>query len=330
MMKKEATGSAIGPRDHGGGLDAARARRGGSRADWLDLSTGINPLPYPLPDLPADAWTALPDSTATTRLIEAARHFWAVPDSLEILPVPGASAAIARIPLLARDTAGSVCIPQPTYNEHAAAFSVAGWQVRPTPGSRPVEATVLVHPNNPDGRLWTAEALPEEGLLVIDESFCDVTPQATLLDNAASRPQTLVLKSFGKFWGLAGLRLGFVIGAPDMIAALHEAIGPWAISGPALEIGAAALMDESWAKATRARLRADAGRLDGLMTRAGAEVIGGTSLFRLYHCDNAEAMQEHLARGRVWTRRFPYATDWLRLGLPGGAAGWRQLEAALG
>ena len=329
MMKKEAARLAIGQRDHGGGLDAARARRGGGRADWLDLSTGINPVPYPLPALPADAWTALPDRAAVARLIEAARQFWSVPDGLDILPVPGASAAIARMPLVTRSEPGGVRIPEPTYNEHAAAFAAAGWLVNSASGEREADATVLVHPNNPDGRLWAAEDLPQAGLLVIDESFCDVTPEATLLDHAARRPNTLVLKSFGKFWGLAGLRLGFVIGAPDLIGALHEAIGPWAVSGPALAIGAAALADEAWAAATRARLAQDAGQLDRLMVRAGAEAIGGTSLFRLYRTPDAEEFQERMALGRVWTRRFPYSAHWLRLGLPGSEAGWRQLEAAL-
>ncbi|NDR56866.1 threonine-phosphate decarboxylase CobD [Aliiruegeria sabulilitoris] len=317
-------------RDHGGGLDAACERWGGARTDWLDLSTGINPIPYPLPELPGDAWSALPDSNSLARLITAARAYWDVPAGLEVLPTHGASAPIARIPfLLAPHGPGRVHIPAPTYNEHAAAFRNAGFDTVPRIDDGPVDATVLVHPNNPDGRLWTAEELPESGLLIIDESFCDIHPERSLLPVVATRPQTLVLKSFGKFWGLAGLRLGFVIGAPALIAPLREMTGPWSVSGPALAIGEAALTDNNWARETRTRLDTDAARLDTLMTAVGATLAGGTSLFRLYRTADATAMQERLARGHVWSRRFPYSSEWIRLGLPGSESDWQQLERAL-
>ncbi|MCR8724805.1 threonine-phosphate decarboxylase [Frigidibacter sp. ROC022] len=305
-------------RDHGGGLDAAVARFGGQRADWLDLSTGINPVPYPLPELAAETWTALPDQGARQALEAAARRFWRVPDGAAVLAAPGASALIARLPhLLPR---GSVAIPGPTYNEHEAAFRAAGWSFE---GS---DAMVVVHPNNPDGRLWRTSELSLP-LVVIDESFCDVMPERSLIAEA-TRPGRLVLKSFGKFWGLAGLRLGFAIGDPGIVGALAEALGPWPVSGPALAIGAAALQDGAWAEATRDRLRADAARLDGLMLGAGAVLEGGTPLFRLYRVADAGAMQERLARGHVWSRVFPWSDTLLRLGLP-APDGWAQLEAAL-
>ena len=312
-------------RDHGGGVDAAAARWGGARADWLDLSTGINPCPWPVPPLPGAAWTALPDRAAQAALTEAARALWQVPPGLELLAVPGASAAIARIPALV--PAGRVAIPGPTYNEHAAGFRAAGWTV--TDRAAAAEATVLVHPNNPDGRLWQPRDLPGPGLLVIDESFCDALPGASLLPAVADRPDTLVLKSFGKFWGLAGLRLGFVIGPPGLVGRLAEAMGPWAVSGPALAIGAAALADRAWAAAARQRLSRDAARLDALMTGAGAGMVGGTTLFRLYDTGDAAAWQVRLAQARIWSRTFPYSDRWLRLGLPGTAADWARLAAAL-
>lgn len=314
------------PRDHGGGIDAAVARWGGTRGGWLDLSTGINPRPYPLPHLPDDAWTALPDAAATEALLAAARAFWNVPEQLAILPTAGASSAIARIPTLS--SGKRVHIPQPTYNEHAAAFRAAGWEVTASP-EPPCDATVLVHPNNPDGRLRVSADLPATGLLVLDESFCDVCPDRSLLPAAAGRSDTLVLKSFGKFWGLAGLRLGFAIGAPERIDVLRDMIGPWAVSGPALSIGAAALSDIDWALRTRARLRQDAARLDRLLVGAGATPIGGTDLFRLYDTDNAGTFQERLAAAHIWTRRFPYSDRWLRLGLPGSEDDWARLGAAL-
>ena len=303
--------------DHGGGVDAAAARFGGDRAGWLDLSTGINPVAYPLPDLPAWCWNTLPDRAAAERLTGAARRFWGVTEAAAVLAAPGASALIARIPGLA--AAGAVSIPGPTYNEHAAAFTAAGWRLGEG------TARVVVHPNNPDGQF--REVQPG-GLLIIDESFCDVAPERSLI-GLADQPGVIVLKSFGKFWGLAGVRLGFAMGDPGLISRLAEMLGPWPVSGPALVIGAAALTDQVWAMATRARLVADAARLDGLMTGRGAALVGGTTLFRLYDVAEATAWQDRLARAQIWTRVFPYNRRWLRLGLPGTAAGWAQLEAAL-
>lgn len=308
------------PRDHGGGIDAAVAQYGGTRDGWLDLSTGINPVPYPLPKLADADWTDLPDKAAQTALTDAARDFWNVPDDAEILAAPGASALIARIPALA--AAGNVDIPKPTYNEHAAAFEAQGWKVTDTTPS----ARVLVHPNNPTGKLWGAGDLTAP-LTVIDESFCDVTPDQTLIHEAAKAGR-VVLKSFGKFWGLAGARLGFAIGDPALITKLADFTGPWAVSGPALRIGASALQDHDWAETTRARLSKDAARLDALLTAKGASLFGGTTLFRLYEVDDAAAWQDRLAQSHVWSRIFPYSNNYLRLGLPAPDR-WDQLEAAL-
>lgn len=316
-------------RDHGGGLDAAAARFGGTPRDWLDLSTGINPRPYPLGKIPEAAWQRLPGDGAMAALLDAARGFWNVPDEAAILAAAGASPLIALMPELA---AGQPAyIPGPTYNEHAAAFTARGQGQPFDDPSHPVH--VYVHPNNPDGRLW-----PEVGgrsLTVIDESFCDVTPTASHIARTA-RPGTVVLKSFGKFWGLAGLRLGFAIAHPDTLrssasgAPLADLMGPWTVSGPALEIGARALRDTAWAEATRTRLDADADRLDALIGGTGAACIGGTTLFRTYAMpDRATRWQEQLARHHIWSRIFPYSDNWLRLGLPGSEADWSRLEAAL-
>ena len=310
-----------GARDHGGGLDGAMVRHNGARCDWVDLSTGINPHPYEVSGLQPSDWIELPDHGAFERLSNAAREFWGVPEGAAILSAPGASAVIARLPALA--TAGRVQITMPTYNEHAAAFAAHGWQVQET---GPAEARVIVHPNNPDGRIWQA-ADANTRLTVIDESFCDVTPDASLI-HLASQPGVVMLKSFGKFWGLAGLRLGFAIGHPDLIARLHDLTGPWAVSGPALRVGERALRDTKWAKATLMRLTDEAARLDQLLIARGARLIGGTNLFRLYDVEDATAWQDRLARARIWSRIFPYSKTYLRLGLP-PADGWARLEAAL-
>ncbi|GAA5080576.1 threonine-phosphate decarboxylase CobD [Roseibacterium beibuensis] len=309
-------------RDHGGGIDAAAAHYGGARADWLDLSTGINPVPYPIGHIPEHAWTALPDQAALDRLLAAARSFWDVPEGAGIVAANGASALIVQMPRLAER--GRVSIPGPTYNEHAAAFRAAGWDV----GESNAKARVVVHPNNPDGRLWSDAELTGADLTVIDESFCDTCPEESHIDRA-TEPGVVVLKSFGKFWGLAGLRLGFAIARPETCARLSEALGPWSVSGPALQIGAVALGDRAWAEMTRVRLARDAARLDAMLEAKGATLIGGTSLFRTYAVPDAAAWQDKLAQAQIWTRVFPYSGTWLRLGLPGGEDDWHRLWRAL-
>ncbi len=320
-------------RDHGGGLDAAIARYGGSRADWLDLSTGINPVPYPVDTIAPESWAVLPDRGAMDRLLAAARTFWNVPLNASIVAAPGLSAVINRLPELS--WAGRVHIPGPTYNEYAAAYRLAGQLYEDEPDA-PVR--VFVHPNNPDGQMWGRSVIwnQHRELTIVDESFCDTCPDQSHV-GLTEEPGIVVLKSFGKFWGLAGLRLGFAIGTAHALSRpghgaddpidLAELLGPWAVSGPALEIGARALTDDAWAETTRGRLAADAARLDALMAPR-ASLVGGTTLFRLYEVDDAAASQDRLAQNRVWSRIFPYSDTWLRLGLPAPDR-WSQLEAAL-
>ncbi len=307
-------------RDHGGGLDVAIARWGGTRETWLDLSTGINPVPFPLPQFSADCWTALPDANAQTALLDAARKFWAIPETVDIIAAPGASALISRIPSLVSGNA--VDIPQPTYNEHAAAFRAQGWDM--SDGTD--QCRVIVHPNNPTGQFWTADDLTAQ-TNIIDESFCDIAPDRTLIEQT-TKTGNFVLKSFGKFWGLAGLRLGFLVGAPEFIAKMRDYIGPWAVSGPALETATAALQDLDWAQSTRQRLADDCARLDALMSKHGAQLEGGCDLFRLYNVDDAQAWHERLGKHQILTRVFPYSDTYLRLGLPHPDR-WAQLEHAL-
>ncbi|BAJ82864.1 putative threonine-phosphate decarboxylase/cob(II)yrinic acid a,c-diamide reductase (plasmid) [Acidiphilium multivorum AIU301] len=318
-------------RDHGGNLDEAMAGFGGTAADWIDLSTGINRQPWPVPPLPPEAWTALPTKRALAALIEAARGVWGT--EAPMVALAGAQAAIQLIPHLAPP--GRARVLAPTYNEHAAALRAAGWAVKEVSRLEELagaDLAVLVNPNNPDGRRIEPEALlallPQVGRLVVDESFGDPDP-ALSLAAGCGRPGLIVLRSFGKFWGLAGVRLGFAIGPAADIAALAERAGPWAVSGPALEIGRRALLDTAWAEATRQRLAENALRLDALVARAGWELIGGTGLFRLYRTPEGTAAQARLARHRIWSRIFPARPDWLRLGLPGSEEEWKRMEAAL-
>jgi cobalamin biosynthesis protein CobC len=317
--------------EHGGNLDQAMRRFGGDARDWIDLSTGINRQPYPVGELPADCWSALPSKSALNSLHLAAQEAYGT--SAPVLATSGAQAAIQLLPQLA--SRGRVRILSPTYNEYAAVFSAAGWEV--TEVSDPealagADIAVLANPNNPDGKRCEPERLltllPHVGRLVIDESFADAIPGLSLAPDAGC-PGLLVLRSFGKFFGLAGLRLGFVIGTEADIAALAAMAGPWPISGAAIAIGMRALSDREWAKTTSARLARDCERLDAEVARLGWAPAGGTPLFRLYETGDATRAQEKLAQSRIWSRVFPYHAGWLRLGLPGNESEWTRLSAAL-
>jgi cobalamin biosynthetic protein CobC len=139
----------------------------------------------------------------------------------------------------------------------------------------------------------------------------------------------VVLRSLSKSYGLGGLRLGFALASPDIAASIRAALGPWPVSGPAIATGTAALSDQAWREAAKARLKGDVARLDGLLQGAGLKVVGGTRLFRLAETPHASALFERLGRAGILVRQFDYARDWLRFGIPGGEDHWRRLAAAL-
>lgn len=318
-------------RDHGGNLDWAVQTFGGAPADWIDLSTGINRLPYPVPVLPPEAWTRLPTRAALERLLDAARSNYAT--TAPIVALAGAQAAIQLIPHLPGK--GVARVLGPTYNEHAGALRAAGWDVQEVTVLAELsgaDLAVVINPNNPDGhrtrRRDLLNLLTEVGRLVVDESFVDATPISSLAPDA-DMPGLIVLRSFGKFYGLAGLRLGFALGNAGDIAALTEMAGPWPVSGAAIEIGAQALLDKSWSNSTIERLKEDAQALDYMCEDHGWSAEGGSALFRLLDVTNAAETQAKLARHRIWSRIFPYSKTLIRLGLPGGMAEWDRLESAL-
>jgi cobalamin biosynthetic protein CobC len=318
-------------RDHGGNLDVALARFGGRLEDWIDLSTGINRRPYPVPALAPRHWRALPSRSDIDALHAAARQTYG--SSASVLAVAGAQAAIQLLPRLMPP--GRARILAPTYNEFAPVLIGSGWQVEDVGEIEALagaDLAVVVNPNNPDGQghdpAKLLALLSRVKRLVIDESFADAVPQLSLAAEAG-RAGLLVLRSVGKFYGLAGLRLGFVLGSANDIAALDAMAGPWPVSGAAIEIGRKALLDRDWAEAARGRLETELLRLDEIAKTACWKLVGGTPLFRLYDVGDARAAQERLARARIWSRIFRDRPNWLRLGLPGDETEWTRLIEAL-
>jgi cobalamin biosynthetic protein CobC len=318
---------------HGGDVDAAADHYSIPRNRWLDLSTGISPFAYPLPELAGDYWTRLPGSSLYSWLHEAAASYYGAPSPAHVVAVPGTQSAIQWLPRLVAST--RVAVVGPTYCEHAASWSSAGHSVVEIGSMDEIPAEcdviVLVRPNNPDGRVPDRRLLlnlSQNRLMVVDEAFADVLPEASLAADTGECG-LILLRSFGKFFGLAGMRLGFVLAGEPWTNRIRQALGPWAVAGPAAAIGAVALSDETWIRATRVRLMAGAGRLDGLLVRTGLRVIGGTTLFRLVETGRAAELFEHLARSTILVRRFRHQPTWLRFGIPGTDDEYERLAKAL-
>ncbi len=332
----EAASSDAAPIQHGGDLGAARLLFPGAPEPFIDLSTGINPYPYPIPPLGADLFTRLPEPAALERLAGIAARAYGAPSGAHVVVAPGTQILLPQVAALVRP--GRAAVLGPTYAEHVRAAAHVGHQVAEVAdlaGLRNVDLAVVVNPNNPDGRivprqalLACAGALPAHGMLVVDEAFIDVCADAGSLAPDVARPNVVVLRSFGKFFGLAGVRLGFALASPAVAARLRTGLGPWAVAGPAIAIGAA-LQDEPWAAANRTRLAQAARRLDQILAGAGLGVVGGTSLFRLGHAPAARALFRHLGRAGILVRRFAHQATWLRFGLPAGEPEWQRLVAAL-
>ncbi len=318
---------------HGGRLAAARAAFPDAPGPWLDLSTGINPHSYPARRASPAALRRLPDPAETAALEAAAAEAFGVsPD--RVVATPGTEAALRALPRVLG--ARSVAIATPTYGGHAEAWRLAGAKVACVPRERlaetAAEAMVLVNPNNPDG---AAGAIPDPGdrWLIVDEAFAETAPELSMLrsnppplDMRGSR--TIVLRSFGKFYGLPGVRLGFAIAEPGLAARIGAQFGDWPVSAEAIAAGRAAYTDPRWAEQMRARLSREAQRLDVLLEKAGLKVLGGTSLFRLVEAQDAPQRFLALARLGVLVRPFSDPPTWLRFGLP-KPKDWPRLAAAL-
>jgi cobalamin biosynthesis protein CobC len=338
IATKAAFQGADAPLWHGGDLSAARDLFPGAPEPFVDLSTGINPNPYPVPALPADLYARLPGSLALARLLAAAATAYGAPSAAHLVAAPGTQLLLPLVAGLVPP--GRAVVLAPTYVEHARAAALAGHAVTELSEIGAVgdaNLAILTNPNNPDGRLLAKSELisvarklqPRGGVLVIDEAFMDVEPLDASLAGEVGLGNVVVLRSFGKFFGLAGLRLGFAIAAPALVERIKALLGPWAVSGPALAIGAHALADRAWTGATRDRLAQAANRLDAVLTGAGLDIVGGTTLFRLTRSRAAAKLFHDLGSAGLFVRRFSDHADWLRFGLPAAEPDWQRLQNAM-
>lgn len=324
--------------EHGGRLLHAARRYGIPPEQWLDLSTGISPHAWPVPPIPAIAWHRLPEEE--DGLIGIAADYYGAPS---LWPVAGTQAAIQALPQVRHALAGKarVGVIAPGYAEHAQAWQRAGHDVDMRPAAELLaradrfDVMVLIHPNNPGGEQFEPDALlalhatlaSRDGWLVVDEAFMDATPQRSLCPHA-SREGLIVLRSVGKFFGLAGARAGFVCAAASVLDALHERLGPWTLTGPTRHVLKRALADRPWQDDARRRLNAEGLRLAALLSEHGLTPSGGCAFFQ-WRCDpRAQAWHEALARRGVLTRLFDAPAS-LRFGLPRHDADYARLDAAL-
>lgn len=318
--------------EHGGRLRRAAGHYRIPLAAWLDLSTGINPHGYPPPPIPAAAWQRLPEDDDGLEAAAAAYY-----GTHELLPVAGSQAAIQALPTLIPGE--RVTLLAPTYAEHPHAWRSR--HVRPC-GAHEIAAAlavtdvlVVVNPNNPSGRLfprerllaWHAALARRGGWLVVDEAFIDAAPDASLAADVG-RPNLVVLRSLGKFFGLAGARVGFVLGPLELRRGLVALLGPWTLGGPARHVARIALEDREWQRDMRRRLADEGERLADLLRRSGLGEPAGTALFQWLRHPAAAALHDMLARRGILVRRLDDPSS-LRVGLPPDEAGWARLAHAL-
>jgi len=312
---------------HGGGLEAAKHRFGG--ADWIDLSTGINPHPWPGAATMAFDWQRLPDTQDLARLEAVAAGYFGV-EASHVCAVPGTEIGLRLVGSLIGGPAQHMA---PGYRTHGAMIAGSAAVTWPDTGDR-AGHLILANPNNPDGRALAAGAMQDllerrSGWLLVDEAFADADPASSIAASAGDGRRLVVFRSFGKFFGLAGVRLGFVLAPQAIVAALRERLGAWPLSAAAIAIGTAAYADAGWVAAARRRLGEEAAALDAMLARRGHRPMGTCPLFRLIEVGDAHALFERLARRAILTRPFADQPRWLRLGLPADGSALARLEAAL-
>lgn len=320
--------------EHGGNLRAAAIRFGRDVDDWLDLSTGLNPHWYPAPPLAANAWHRLPETDPA--LVQAAAAYYGAP---QMLAVAGTQAAIQALPQLR--VPSRVVVSAPSYAEHAHHWSQHGHAMREVAYERleaalpDCDVMVVCNPNNPTGSMiaperlldWALQLGQRGGWLIVDEAFGDMSPEISVA-GWSNHPGLIVLRSLGKFFGLAGVRVGFVAAHSELLSRLADTLGPWTVSGPAQQIARAALSDTAWHAHTREHLDAEGTRLHALLADTGI-TASGSALYQWWPQEQPERFWQHMAERGIWVRLFTDSARGIRIGLPPNEAGWLRLAAAL-
>ncbi len=308
---------------HGGRIAAAAARFPTATQPWIDLSTGISPWAYPVGEIDLSTWQNLPSDENLAELETAAADAFGGVSPDQIVAVPGTDFAIR---LLARHLqAQRVGIVGPTYGGYQSAWPDA--KTVSFAKARGADLLVCANPNNPNGAVTPkAELQRLRNLRIVDKAFADALPAQSLLPH---RNGAIVLRSFGKFFGLAGVRLGFVIADKPMAKKLRAMLGDWPISGPAIEIGTRAYRDTEWQNRQRDRLITASNQLVSLLTDSGLTIVGGTPLFQLVRHSKAPSLFIDLAQAGILVRPFTEQPEWLRFGIPGANVDLDRLSIAL-
>ncbi|WP_462378960.1 threonine-phosphate decarboxylase CobD [Pseudomonas sp. Marseille-QA0892] len=320
--------------EHGGRLRAAAKQFNIPLSDWIDLSTGIAPAGLPMLPIPASVWNRLPEPDDGLR--EAASRYYGFDNPL---PVSGSQSAIQALPQIRRQA--RIGIISPCYAEHAHAWRREGHSLLElTEAGVPraldrLDVLLVINPNNPTGRLipperlleWHARLAERDGWLIVDEAFMDCTPESSLAQ-FGPRSGLVVLRSFGKFFGMAGARLGFVLADADLSVRLENLLGPWTVSGPTRFVATAQLLAAEDQRIQREALHAAGQRLAALLTDRGFPPTGGCPLFQWTVTRHAERLYRFLASNGVLVRLFHQPAS-VRFGLPADESGWTRLDRAL-
>lgn len=325
---------------HGGRVLAAAEKYHIAKEDWIDLSTGLNPNGWPVPNnIPAEVWQSLPEDE--DGLQTAACQYYGCD---ACLPVAGSQAAIQILPTLR--SRSKVGVISPTYAEHEYNWKQAGHDVVQLKAEdvekhiNTLDVLVVINPNNPTGKLIEAKQLSgwhqclssRGGWLIVDEAFMDMTPDKSLIASGI-KPGLIILRSMGKFFGIAGIRCGFVIGDNELLHRLANKLGPWSLTGPTRYIAKQALLDEAWQNKTRINLNKSSLRLHKILSLAGFSPAGGTDLFQwLEHVDANEIFHACAEKGvliRLFEKTTATSKPSLRFGLPASEKEWQQLSVVL-
>lgn len=326
----------MGNIQHGGNLLQAIEEFGGNQEDWLDLSTGISPYTIDLPEFHQDVWRRLPDPKYVKLLEGKAKEFYQTKSNC--LAVPGSQFAIQH---LSKVVDGEIGILEPTYGEYAASFVRNGKSYTSLENISDIgnaSSVILANPNNPDGRIYTSQELlklavqlsERNGYLVVDEAFMAIDDPNSLLNEVDATTNVVILRSIGKFFGLAGIRLGFVFSSEKFRAKLAAYLGPWAVTGPALAIADHIFANRFIANELKQKISVRHQQMGEILEQSGLQIVGKNDLFFLIRHPKANALHISLKQQKVLTRIFDYNSDWIRIGLTANSNEDERLLKAIG